>query len=239
VNKLCLQLHGTTCRFCGARLKQDSVGHYCPTKNCQYQHGVKECPVREGAQHGIPGQLYCPECQPKDPPANDAGTLTEFQRNEIIRLASYPNNGDTVAEYVETLLRADSQPTTSADAPYRCDGTGQNQVSSNNPPHSAREQARQPEVWLEKNGYPQLEQIFERFVDGPITRSRLNALLSPLLESYALSIAAKARLEEAKWWQTMKCGTVKHSPKYCLCCGRIGQLEREAAQQLGASQKES
>lgn len=23
------------CRFCGARLKKDHIGHYCPTANCQ------------------------------------------------------------------------------------------------------------------------------------------------------------------------------------------------------------
>jgi hypothetical protein len=31
------------CKYCGAKLRRDSIGHYCPTKNCQWQHGVKGC----------------------------------------------------------------------------------------------------------------------------------------------------------------------------------------------------
>ena len=31
------------CRYCGARLRRDAVGHYCPTRNCQWQYGVKGC----------------------------------------------------------------------------------------------------------------------------------------------------------------------------------------------------
>jgi hypothetical protein len=53
---ICLKLHGLTCRFCGARLKLDSVGHYCPTKNCQYQFGVKECPVQGTSRETEEGQ---------------------------------------------------------------------------------------------------------------------------------------------------------------------------------------
>lgn len=30
------------CRFCGAKLKRDSVGQYCPTRNCQWQYGLPE-----------------------------------------------------------------------------------------------------------------------------------------------------------------------------------------------------
>lgn len=30
------------CRFCGAKLKKDHIGKYCPTYNCQWQHGVPE-----------------------------------------------------------------------------------------------------------------------------------------------------------------------------------------------------
>ncbi len=26
------------CRYCGARLKKDHVGKYCPTKNCQWSY---------------------------------------------------------------------------------------------------------------------------------------------------------------------------------------------------------
>jgi len=38
--------------------------------------------------------------------AAPAETLSDFQHAEIVRLASYPNNGETVAEYVETLIVA-------------------------------------------------------------------------------------------------------------------------------------
>lgn len=31
------------CRFCGARLKRDPVGHLCPSRNCQWEHGVPGC----------------------------------------------------------------------------------------------------------------------------------------------------------------------------------------------------
>ena len=28
------------CKYCGAKLKKGPVGKYCPTKNCQWQHGM-------------------------------------------------------------------------------------------------------------------------------------------------------------------------------------------------------
>lgn len=28
------------CKYCGARLKRDPVGQYCPTENCQWRHGL-------------------------------------------------------------------------------------------------------------------------------------------------------------------------------------------------------
>lgn len=31
------------CRICGSKLRQDSVGHLCPTKNCQFEHGYENC----------------------------------------------------------------------------------------------------------------------------------------------------------------------------------------------------
>lgn len=34
------------CKYCGAKLKRDPVGHYCPTHNCQWQFGVTDCPIR-------------------------------------------------------------------------------------------------------------------------------------------------------------------------------------------------
>ena len=30
------------CRYCGAKLKRDSVGLRCPTKNCQWEHGLPD-----------------------------------------------------------------------------------------------------------------------------------------------------------------------------------------------------
>ena len=38
------------CKYCGAKLKRDNVGHYCPTRNCQWQYGVSGCPVRAAAK---------------------------------------------------------------------------------------------------------------------------------------------------------------------------------------------
>lgn len=28
------------CKYCGANLSRDSVGEYCKTHNCQWQHGI-------------------------------------------------------------------------------------------------------------------------------------------------------------------------------------------------------
>jgi hypothetical protein len=28
------------CKFCGAKLRRDPHGQYCPTHNCQWQHGL-------------------------------------------------------------------------------------------------------------------------------------------------------------------------------------------------------
>ncbi len=30
------------CLYCGAKLKKDTVGKYCPTKNCQQQFGLTD-----------------------------------------------------------------------------------------------------------------------------------------------------------------------------------------------------
>ena len=30
------------CKYCGERLRRDPVGQYCPTKNCQWHHGLDE-----------------------------------------------------------------------------------------------------------------------------------------------------------------------------------------------------
>lgn len=42
------------CRYCGAVLKLDVVGHYCPTRNCQWQHGVAGCPHGEWKERDKP-----------------------------------------------------------------------------------------------------------------------------------------------------------------------------------------
>ena len=39
------------CKYCGAKLRKDHVGQYCPTKNCQWQYGVpaeKPTPPKKG-----------------------------------------------------------------------------------------------------------------------------------------------------------------------------------------------
>lgn len=28
------------CKYCGAKLKKDHIGKYCPTRNCQWEFGV-------------------------------------------------------------------------------------------------------------------------------------------------------------------------------------------------------
>ncbi len=33
----------THCRYCGTRRRRDTVGHYCPRKNCQWSHGYSCC----------------------------------------------------------------------------------------------------------------------------------------------------------------------------------------------------
>jgi len=35
------------CKYCGAKLKKDIVGHYCPTENCQWHHGVDDCYIEK------------------------------------------------------------------------------------------------------------------------------------------------------------------------------------------------
>jgi hypothetical protein len=30
----------TFCKYCGAQLKRDPIGQYCPTHNCQWEHGL-------------------------------------------------------------------------------------------------------------------------------------------------------------------------------------------------------
>lgn len=31
------------CKYCGAKRRRDIVGHYCPTNNCDWQHGYSTC----------------------------------------------------------------------------------------------------------------------------------------------------------------------------------------------------
>jgi len=35
------------CKYCGARRQRDPVGHYCPTKNCDWQYGYACCTLHE------------------------------------------------------------------------------------------------------------------------------------------------------------------------------------------------
>lgn len=33
------------CRYCGRQRSRDAFGHYCKTRNCQWQHGYATCPA--------------------------------------------------------------------------------------------------------------------------------------------------------------------------------------------------
>lgn len=35
------------CNYCGARRRRDSVGRYCPTRNCRWQHGYVGCTLHQ------------------------------------------------------------------------------------------------------------------------------------------------------------------------------------------------
>jgi hypothetical protein len=35
-----MKVKWTSCKYCGARLRRDVVGQYCPTRNCQWHHGL-------------------------------------------------------------------------------------------------------------------------------------------------------------------------------------------------------
>lgn len=35
------------CKYCGARRRKDSIGHYCPTKNCQWHYGYSTCTLHK------------------------------------------------------------------------------------------------------------------------------------------------------------------------------------------------
>ena len=37
------------CIYCGAKRKKDAVGHYCPTDNCQWRYGIRDCIKKEKA----------------------------------------------------------------------------------------------------------------------------------------------------------------------------------------------
>jgi hypothetical protein len=41
------------CKYCGEKRRRDFVGHYCPTKNCQWQHGFSTC-RKQGKKKGSP-----------------------------------------------------------------------------------------------------------------------------------------------------------------------------------------
>lgn len=42
------------CKYCGDKLRRDSIGHYCPTHNCQWEHGVKDCVPQVADATGCP-----------------------------------------------------------------------------------------------------------------------------------------------------------------------------------------
>lgn len=39
------------CKYCGRRRSKDSVGHYCKTRNCQWQHGYRCCTLKPRCKH--------------------------------------------------------------------------------------------------------------------------------------------------------------------------------------------
>ena len=74
-------------------------------------------------------------------------------------------------------------------------------TKQNQPVPSAEQQTK---YWLEQNGYPELENIFHLFVEGPITRERLNGLLAPMFTRHAqlcVSAAVEAERERANKMQ--------------------------------------
>jgi hypothetical protein len=44
------------CKYCGARLKKDAVGQYCPTHNCQWHRGLPKAD-----DDGPPRRRYKPK----------------------------------------------------------------------------------------------------------------------------------------------------------------------------------
>lgn len=38
------------CRYCGRHRSRDHVGHYCKTRNCQWQHGYLTCRLTKEKQ---------------------------------------------------------------------------------------------------------------------------------------------------------------------------------------------
>jgi hypothetical protein len=50
------------CKYCGKRRSRDLVGHYCKTKNCQWQHGYSTCVFiikRRGIMYGCDCECGC------------------------------------------------------------------------------------------------------------------------------------------------------------------------------------
>lgn len=35
------------CKYCGGRRGRDNIGHYCKTRNCQWQHGYWICTLHK------------------------------------------------------------------------------------------------------------------------------------------------------------------------------------------------
>jgi len=49
----CSCASGVRCRYCGALLSRDMIGHYCPTVNCQWEHGLDECVIAVAKVDGV------------------------------------------------------------------------------------------------------------------------------------------------------------------------------------------
>lgn len=53
------------CLKCGRSRSRDQVGHYCKTKNCQYQHGYPDCSLLPRDPDEIPWYRWYAQARDK------------------------------------------------------------------------------------------------------------------------------------------------------------------------------
>jgi hypothetical protein len=71
------------CNYCGAKRRRDPVGHYCPTKNCQWEHGYSTCTLNK------PDEDVTMESNPAIPSSDIGGEPRPRTVDEIRRRATY------------------------------------------------------------------------------------------------------------------------------------------------------